>query len=106
MVVEVGEAVKQAVGLFKGSRLVAADAFRLEKGEEVLFHSAVLAIFPPGHGGRNAVFLSQVKARLRGVLKSLVAVELQLRSDLLFFPFKTRRMVSSTRFTVCRVPVL
>lgn len=43
---------------------------------------------------------------MRGVLKSLVAAEVELRSGLFVPRFIAGRMVSNTRFAICCVPVL
>ena len=90
MVVKPNEIVDERTSLRKREKLVAVDTFWLENGKEILSQSIV----PKGAGsrisypgltwGNHAVFFSQAEICMRGVLKALAAVELQLPSGLLF----------------------
>ena len=75
---------RQLISFPKRGRFLSVAAFRFKDREEILRHCVVIWITPSWHWGRNAIFLSQVKACLRGVLEPLVAVELQLCGNLLF----------------------
>ena len=69
---------------------MAVNTFRLENGKEILSHGIVpkgagsRSSFPVLTWGNHAVFFSQAEICMRGVLKALAAVELQLPSGLLF----------------------
>ena len=85
MVIEVNIAANYFVGLREGGWFVAVDTFCFENREEIFCHCIVIWVSSSWHRRRNAVYLSQLKICLRGVLNTLVAVEFQFLSVLLFY---------------------
>ena len=85
MIIEINIVVDQYIGLLKGGSLMSVNTLGFENGKEVFCHCVIIAVSASWHGRSYPIFFSQVKVCLRGVLTSLVAVELQLRSDFLFF---------------------
>ena len=108
VVLKPNELVDERTSLRKRGKLVAVDTFWLENGKEIFSHGIV----PKGTGsrssypgltwGNHAVFFSQAEICMRGALKALVAVELQLPSSLLFshsiangVEYKAHRLIGS-----------
>ena len=87
MIVKMDVSINQRIGLVKGVGFVSVNAFCFEDGEKIFCHCIVIRVAFAWHGRRYTVRLSQVVIRLWSVLKPLVAVELQLRSDSLFLLF-------------------
>lgn len=84
MIVEINVVINQPPSFGKGFDLRSVNTLCFENREKVFSQSIVIWIAASWHWRRNMVWLSEVKVRLGSILKPLVTVKLQLRSDLLF----------------------